>query len=439
MNFIIKSLGENKYRAKDIVNFAVKDSYIVSDEKRLLHNIFIDERGYDPSDMKKSFELAGPREKLFFDPKTTKCAIVTCGGLCPGLNDVIRSIVMESYYRYGVRSIIGIRYGYNGLNPAMGYHPIELTPELVESIHMDGGTILGSSRGGTDDMEILVNTLENMSINILYTIGGDGTLRGAHKINEVAKKRGYDLSVVGIPKTIDNDISFIQRSFGFETAFSKASDSIYAAHAEAKGAPNGIGLVKLMGRQSGFIAANATLAMNDVNYVLVPEVPFDLYGDHGFLNCLEKRLLNRGHAVICVAEGAGQDLIKKEQENRGHDASGNIVLDDIGIFLKHTINEYFKEKKITINLKYIDPSYIIRSAPAVPNDSIFCAILGQYAVHAGMAGKTDLVIGQWNNVFIHIPIELAISSRKQIDPNSPFWNSVLEATGQPASMVNAQS
>ncbi|HPI90992.1 MAG TPA: ATP-dependent 6-phosphofructokinase, partial [Spirochaetota bacterium] len=287
-----------------------------------------------------------------------------------------------------------------------------------------------------ENMDILVDTLEKMKINILYTIGGDGTLKGAHRISEMARARGLDLAVIGVPKTIDNDISFIQRSFGFETAFSRAGEAILAAHVEAKGAPNGIGLVKLMGRHSGFIAANAALAMNDVNVVLVPEEHFDLDGPRGLLAHLKDRIVRRGHAVLCVAEGAGQDLLENQAGPEGRDASGNLKLGDIGLFLKDQINSFFKKEGIEINLKYIDPSYMIRSAPAVPGDSVLCALLGQNAVHAGMAGKTDMIIGIWNNIYTHVPIELAISKRKQIDPHSKFWYSVLTATGQPLSMKN---
>ena len=438
MDFTIKKLGNCGVKANDVVQHQIPKSYLVSDNQRVLYDIFIRNEGNDSMQPDRSFELAGPREHLYYNPPTIRSAIVTCGGLCPGLNNVIRSIVMESYYRYDSHSILGIRYGYNGLNPSMGYAPVELTPELVKDIHMDGGTILGSSRGGTEDISVLVDTLQHLGISILYAIGGDGTLRGAHKIHETALQRGMDLAVIGIPKTIDNDISFIQKSFGFETAFSKAVNSIYSAHVESKGAPNGIGLVKLMGRHSGFIAANATLAMNDVNFILVPEVPFDLYGENGFLKHLEERIVSRGHAVICVAEGAGQDLIEQEKSKspESFDASGNVVLDDIGVFLKSKIKSYFDKKNLPINLKYIDPSYIIRSAPAESNDAIFCTLLGQYAVHAGMAGKTDCIIGQWNNIYIHIPIEMAISKRKKINPDSSFWRSVLEATGQPHSMKN---
>ena len=433
----IKNLGPCNVDSPLLKKYSQRDAAFVSDDMRVRYNAFIGKNPPKGGEHIESFEAAGPREKIFFDPEKTKVAIASCGGLCPGINDVIRSLVMESYYGYGVNKIIGIPYGYNGLNPDYNYKPIALTPDFVKSIHMQGGSILGSSRGGTKDMDRLVDTLEELHVNILFTIGGDGTLRGAHDIAMIAEKRGLKLAVVGIPKTIDNDISFIQRSFGFETAFSIAVEAIYAAHTEAEGAPNGIGLVKLMGRHSGFIAANAALASSDVNFVLVPEVPFELEGPNGLCAHLEERLQRRGHAVICVAEGAGQEILQKDSDKK-YDASGNVKLADIGVYLKEKIQEYFNKKGIEINLKYIDPSYMIRSAPAVPNDSIYCTLLGQNAVHAGMAGKTDLVIGQWSNIYTHVPIEVAISQRKRIDPHSRFYSSVLDATGQPFAMINEE-
>jgi 6-phosphofructokinase 1 len=438
MNTIIDNLGECNIESPLINSFPSKKTFFVSDDQRIRYNCFINNDFNENKHNIQDFEAAGPREKIYFNPAKTCSAIVTCGGLSPGLNNVIRSIVMESYYRYGQKSILGIRYGYSGLNPKNNFNPFQLTPQLVREIHMDGGTILGSSRGGTEDMELLVDRLEKSEINILYAIGGDGTMKGAIKIAEIIQKRGLKISIIGVPKTIDNDISYIQRTFGFESAVSKAVDAIYSAHVEAEGARNGIGLVKLMGRNSGFIAANAALAMNDVNFLLVPEVRFDLYGENGFFTHLEERLNRRGHAVICVAEGAGQEHLVKNSPKE-YDASGNAVLEDVGHFLKEKINEYFHNKKINISLKYIDPSYMIRSTPANANDAIFCAMLGQFAVHAGMAGKTNLIIGIWNNIYTHVPIELVISERKQIDPNSRFWYTIMSATGQPVDMVNKVS
>ncbi|PIE34659.1 diphosphate--fructose-6-phosphate 1-phosphotransferase [candidate division KSB3 bacterium] len=377
-----------------------------------------------------SFQKAGPRRKIFFEPADAKAAIVTCGGISPGLNDVIRSLVMQLYYKYGVQNILGIRYGYKGLNPANWLEPMKLRPEDVERIHEMGGTLLGSSRGH-EEGEVMVNTLEKLGINILFCIGGDGTLRGAHMIAEEVERRGLAISIIGIPKTIDNDIGYVAKTFGFDTAVSEARQALQCAHIEARGAQNGIGLVKVMGRDSGFIAANATLANLDVNFTLIPEVPFDLYGKGGFLDILEQRIKKRQHAVIVVAEGAGQEFFA---ENAGKDASGNVLHKDIGIFLRDEITTYFKGKNIPLTLKYIDPSYMIRSVSANASDSIFCAHLGRQAVHATMAGKTDMIVGRWHDEFTHVPIPVSTSSRKKISPEGFLWLSVLESTGQPVSM-----
>jgi 6-phosphofructokinase 1 len=374
------------------------------------------------------FEMAGPRENIYFDPPKLKCGIVTCGGLCPGLNDVIRAIVIGLYYHYGVKTVFGFPFGYEGLTYRHGHTPIELTPKMVEDIHMKGGTILGSSRGPQDVSE-MVDTLERMNVGILFAIGGDGTLRGTQAISEEISRRGLKISVIGIPKTIDNDISYVDVSFGFETAVSESRTAIYSAHTEAVGARNGVGLVKLMGRESGFIAAYAALANNDVNFCLVPEVPFTL---EAFLETLKTRLEKRGHAVIVAAEGAGQSLLS---ETGKKDASGNIRFEDIGFFLKEQINAYFKEVGMKVELKYIDPSYTIRSLPANSRDSAFCVLLGHNAVHAGMAGRTNTVVGYWKNQFTHVPIPLAVSERKQIDPEAWLWGNVLSCTGQPRKMI----
>jgi len=370
------------------------------------------------------FEMAGPREKIYFDPSKLKCGIVTCGGLCPGLNDVIRAIVLSLHFHYGVQTVFGFRYGYEGLTYRNGHTPLELSPVVVNDIHQKGGTILGSSRG-PQDVSDMVDTLERLNVGILFTIGGDGTLRGAQAINQEIARRNIKISVIGIPKTIDNDISNVQLSFGFETAVSEASKIINAANNEATGAWNGIGLVKLMGRESGFIAAYATLATSEVNFCLVPEVPFSL---DGLLSALKTRLENRRHAVIVVGEGAGQDLMRGTGEM---DASGNIRLGDIGIFLKERITSHFKKIGMAVTLKYIDPSYTIRSMPANPHDSVFCLLLGYNAVHAGMAGRTNMVVGFWKNEFTHVPIPMATFKRKRIDPGGKLWSNVLSSTGQP--------
>jgi 6-phosphofructokinase 1 len=372
-----------------------------------------------------AFEMAGPRQRIFFDPAKLKCGIVTCGGLCPGLNDVIRAIVLSLYHHYKVKTVFGFRYGYEGLSQQYGHAPLELSPDLVDGIHQEGGTILGSSRGPQDVSE-MVDTLERMNVGILFTIGGDGTLRGARAIAAEVERRGLRIAVLGIPKTIDNDISHVQQSFGFETAVTESRTAIYSANMEALGARNGVGLVKLMGRESGFIAAYATLANSDVNYCLVPEVAFGL---EAFLGHLRQRLERKRHAVIVAAEGAGQTLLQRTGEL---DPSGNIRLGDIGLFLKDKIQGYFKGIGMEHSLKYIDPSYTIRGMPANPHDSVFCLLLGHNAVHAGMAGRTNMVVGYWNDRFTHVPISLAVSQRKKIDPKGRLWSNVLASTGQPA-------
>jgi 6-phosphofructokinase 1 len=380
-----------------------------------------------------SFEKAGPKEFIYFDPTKTKVAIVTCGGLCPGLNNVIRGLVMQLYNRYGVTRIIGIRYGYEGLIPKYKHEIIDLTPDLVEDIHMHGGTILGSSRGNQDVSE-MVDALERMNINILFTIGGDGTLRGAQAIMEEVTKRGLKIGVAGIPKTIDNDINLIEKSFGFETAFTIATEILRGAHYEAKGAFNGISLVKLMGRDSGFIAANAALSVQEVNFVLIPELEFDLEGPKGFLKVLRKRFESKDHALIVVAEGAGQNLFDGSPNEM--DASGNVKYKDIGMFLRDRIKEDFESRKIPFTMKYIDPSYIIRSAAANANDSLFCNLLAQNAAHAAMAGRTGFVTGYWSSHFTVLPIPMAVIVRKKISVEGELWSNVLETTGQTPKMQN---
>jgi len=410
--------------------------YVGEDDRVLFHDTvsLVRESGCG-LDSLPGFEPAGPRRKIFFDASKMRVGIVTCGGLCPGINDVIRGIVMELTFHYGVKKIQGFRNGYQGFVAKYGHDVVELTPALVSDIDEDGGTLLGTSRGGQDPDEI-VDCLERMNINALFVIGGDGTLRGAMQIAETVAARDAKISVVGIPKTIDNDIPYIDQSFGFQTAFGEATKAIQSAHVEAKASPNGVGLVKLMGRHSGFIACYASLAEPDANYVLIPEVPFRLDGPDGLLEHLLQRVRRSGHAVIVAAEGAGQDLISANDvasSAGGVDASGNRRLSDIGLLLRSRIADHFAAAGVELNLKYIDPSYLIRGVRANPYDSVYCLRLAQNAVHAAMAGRTEMVVGRWHGRFVHIPIPLAVSHRNQVAPDGDLWLSVLEATGQPRS------
>jgi len=438
-DFMVKTLGKNNVKSPLLQTPRIDSpSYkFISEEDRILYDNTLEgfKHHFESGEEPISFEKAGPHGNLFFEPAKTKVGIVTCGGLCPGLNNVIRSLVNQLNYRYGINRIIGFQYGYEGLIPSYNHPVVDLTPQMVDAIHLTGGTILGSSRGN-QDVPQMVDTLEIMNINILFTIGGDGTLRGAHAIHEEIERRKLRIAVAGIPKTIDNDINLIEKSFGFETAFTIANDIIRYAHNEAQGAYNGISLLKLMGRDSGFIAANAALAIQEVNFVLIPEMKFDLYGPYGFLKALRKRLEERHHAVIVVAEGAGQNFFETEGVEK--DASGNVKNKDIGLYLKEKIEEEFKAKEFPFSLKYIDPSYIIRSAPANANDSKFCSLLAQNAVHAAMAGRTDFVVGNWNDQFTLLPIPSAVAQRKKINIHGELWWNIMEATGQPSRMVNPE-
>lgn len=429
----IKALGACKYPSPLASRLAESAIHYVGQADRVL----LDDRLSKTLEYRAeptrapAFELAGPRDKVFFDPGRLRCGIVTCGGLCPGINNVIRGLVLELTHGYGVKEIYGFRYGYQGLIPRHGHEPIKLTPATVDDIHNGGGTALGTSRGDQDARD-MVDRLDQMDIGILFVVGGDGTLRGAMKLVEGIGRRDLLISVIGIPKTIDNDIHFIDRSFGFESAYSAAVDVIRGAHVEATGAANGIAVVKLMGRHSGFIACHATIASTDVDAVLIPEVPIVLEGEHGLLGYLERRLEKHSHAVLVVAEGAGQELAADGRPSQT-DPSGNVRLADIGVVLRDRIVEHFRGRRQDVTLKYIDPSYHIRSVPALPNDSLYCWNMARNAVHAAMAGNTEMLIGRWHGRFVHVPMALATRFRKQVDTSGNLWMAVVESTGQPLS------
>ncbi len=432
MDSDIARLGKATRRSPLELSAAHRDRIrnFVSDSERVLYDVTVGGKSLIRAQQLTSFERAGPRERIFFDPRDLRVGIVTCGGLCPGTNNVIRAAVMELFFHYGVQSVLGFRFGFGGLVPASGYEPTELNPDLVDDIHHHGGSILGSSRG-SQDVSAMVDTLERLGVGLLLVIGGDGTMHGAHAIFEEVTRRGRPIGIVAVPKTIDNDIHLVEKTFGFETAFSIATEAIRSAHVEAKGYLNGVGLVKLMGRYSGSIAAYAALAEPDVNLVLVPEVPFILEGEKGLIAWLVDRLSRRRHAVIVVAEGAGQELIDDDGEGAKEDASGNVRLLDVGTFLKRKLSRTLDERGIAHAMKYIDPSYTIRSAPANPNDSIFASNLARHAVHAGMSGRTGLLIGLWHGEFTHVPLAAVLDRRNAVDPEGDLWLAVLESTGQP--------
>lgn len=436
-DFTIDRLGPAVVESPLLKQFDDTSGFFVGDDVRTLYDTVgvAWSHGSMPTEIDAvNMEIAGPRRYIYFEPSQVKAGIVTCGGLCPGLNNVIRSLVLSLSHQYGVKEILGFRYGYAGLVES-GQPPLELSPEAVDSIHLHGGTFLGSSRG-PQDIGAMLNFLRLRQVNILFTIGGDGTQKGAMLLAQEAIRQRYPLSVVGLPKTIDNDINFVDRTFGFETAFSLADQALRAAYAEARGVINGIGMVKLMGRHSGYITALSSLAHGQVNCVLIPEVAFEIEGPRGFLSVLQRILDRQRFALIAIAEGAGQDLLAEEVKKAGTDASGNQKLADIGIALRKAIEGYAQANNMPVNVRYIDPSYMIRSAVATPNDSVFCLQLAQNAVHAAMSGRTSMIVGIWKNTFTNIPMSTAIDKKRRIDPSSTIWQCVLQSTNQPATMKN---
>ena len=438
-DFSIDTLGECKIPSPILLSKVYGDfiaNYVTDDE--VIHFNVDAKKDGNVKNGKEAYaanliEKAGPREYIYFNPKHVNAGICTCGGLCPGLNDVIRSVVRCLYNRYGVKRIRGIKYGFSGLFPENALEPIDLDPDIVDDIHKTGGSFLGTSRGGGDRVSEIVDGIEALNMNMFFIIGGDGTQRAALEVAEEIEKRNLKIAVVGIPKTVDNDLLFIQKSFGFDTAVGHAVTAVETAHMEANSHHNGVGLIKLMGREAGFIAAYTSIASHETNFCLIPEVPFDLDGENGFLKHLKDRIIKRGHAVVVVAEGAGQELFKATNKT---DASGNKKFGDIGILLSQKIKDYFKAEDVDVTLKYIDPSYQIRSARTNSTDSIYCSRLGANAVHAAMAGKTKLLIGLLHNKYIHLPTRLATAKKNKVNPESPMWRDTLDATGQPVIMKN---
>ncbi|KAI8018041.1 hypothetical protein LOK49_LG04G01625 [Camellia lanceoleosa] len=368
---------------------------------------------------------AGPREKIYFKPENVKAAIVTCGGLCPGLNDVIRQIVITLEI-YGVKKIVGIPFGYRGFSDK-DLSEMPLSRKVVQNVHLSGGSLLGVSRGGPSVSDI-VDSMEERGINMFFVLGGNGTHAGANAIHNECRKRRLRLAVVGVPKTIDNDILLMDKTFGFDTAVEEAQRAINSAYIEAHSAYHGIGIVKLMGRSSGFIAMQASLASGQIDICLIPEVSFNLHGPHGVLRHLKYLLETKGSAVVCVAEGAGQNFIQK---TNAKDASGNVVFGDFGVHLQQETKKYFNEIGITADVKYIDPTYMIRACRANASDGILCTVLGQNAVHGAFAGYSGITVGICNTHYVYLPIPEVISYPRAVDPNSRMWHRCLTSTGQP--------
>ncbi|MEV4734920.1 ATP-dependent 6-phosphofructokinase [Saccharopolyspora sp. NPDC049426] len=429
----VRHLGECHYDSPFSEILAAKQTsphYVAEGDRVLLEDTvsMLAEHNLPPTRL-PSFEAAGPRRKIYFDPARVTAGIVTAGGLCPGLNDVIRGLVQELTVHYAVKRILGFRNGFRGMTAERCNDTIELTPDRVRDIHNAGGTILGSSRGAQDADE-MVDSLVLRGINVLFVIGGDGGMRAATRLAAAIRARGLDIAVIGVPKTIDNDLPYTDQSFGFQSAFAQAANFISSVSVEAAASPDGIGIVKLMGRHSGFIACYASLARNAADIVLIPEVPFVLEGPDGLLARVEQHVRAKGFVVIVAAEGAGQDLLaERGLLDDATDASGNAKLGDIGALLRESIAAHLTEVGLAPTIRYIDPSYAIRSVTANAYDSVYCLRLAHAAVHAAMAGRTETAVVRWRRRFVHVPMPLITSHRNQVDPDGDLWMSVLEATG----------
>ncbi|KAF5959775.1 hypothetical protein HYC85_000984 [Camellia sinensis] len=412
--------------------YAIVKKTFVSPEDVVAHKIVVQKN----SPRGVHFRRAGPRERVYFNSEEVRACIVTCGGLCPGINTVIREIVCGLNYMYGVDDILGIEGGYRGF---YSKNTMQLTPKTVNDIHKRGGTILRTSRGGHDTNKI-VDNIQDRGINQVYIIGGDGTQKGAAAIYKEVEKRGLKVAVAGIPKTIDNDIAVIDKSFGFDTAVEEAQRAINAAHVEVESVENGVGIVKLMGRYSGFIAMIATLASRDVDCCLIPESPFYLEGQGGLFEFVEQRLKENGHMVIVLAEGAGQEYVAQSMHVvDGKDASGNRLLLDVGLWLTQKIKDHFMEvQKMPINLKYIDPTYMIRAIPSNASDNVYCTLLAQSAVHGAMAGYTGFTVGPVNSRHAYIPIARVTETQNIVKLTDRMWARLLASTNQPSFLHNSE-
>lgn len=428
-------LSENRY-------FLPSQGFFVSDSDVLLQHTVFDlssASNRTPQQQQHAYLRAGPRMEIYFNPcgppDCVRAAIVTCGGLCPGLNTVIRELVVGLWELYGVRQIYGVKAGYRGFySTTTATGPmIQLNPKLVHDWHKRGGTALETSRGGFD-LHKIVDAIQDHGFNQVYIIGGDGTMRGAVKIFDEICSRKLQVAVVGIPKTVDNDVGIIDRSFGFQTAVEMAQEAVHAAHVEAESAVNGIGLVKLMGRSTGHIAVHSTLSSRDVDCCLIPENNFYLEGKGGLFEFLEDKLKQNGHAVVVVAEGAGQDIIPiTDAQKEERDESGNPVFLDVGVWLKSELKKWWERDHPgeLFTVKYVDPTYMIRAVPANATDNLYCTLLAHSAIHGVMAGYTGFVAGPINGIYAYIPLKEVAEAKNPVNIKDHKWAWVRSVNNQP--------
>lgn len=406
-----------------------KMNFLNPDELVMGHIILNDSKaGSRRQEIANGCVRANACEKIWWDPADVRAAIVTCGGLCPGLNSIIREVTMCLWHQYGVRHITGIQFGYNGLSNPELYAPKHLGPKAVREIHMKGGSVLKAGRGGLE-AERICDNLEKMGVNMLFVVGGDGTQAAGNLLYEEARRRNLQLSIVGVPKSIDNDILFFDKTFGFDTAVSAACNVIRNGWVEATSCEKGVGIVKLMGRDAGFVCMDAALSSTIVDLCLIPEVSVKM---EDIMDHIDETLQRKNFMVIAVAEGAGQEHVATGKV----DATGHTIYGDIGTHLRDSVNKHLKPSGG--RCFYIDPSYIIRSVPIDPNDHVYCSRLARDAVHSAMRGYTGVVVGPIHNVICMIPMQLIASGKRHVPTKSSNWQACVQVCNMPKALSGLQ-
>lgn len=387
-----------------------------------------------------SFPEAGPRKELCFDPHRVKAAVVTTGGLAPGLNSVVHSIVDRHFNTYELNetlggAVYGIYDGFRGLRDCAS-NSTTLNPKVTLDWLRQGGSNLGSIRfrdpqGEKHLVDEIAKSITQMAIDILYVIGGDGSQLIAHKVAQAVPS----ISVLGVPKTMDNDVLWVRESFGFDTTVEQATHAINALHFEAQSTRR-VGLLQFFGAESGFVAANAALASGQVDLVLIPEAFNNLSDEQlqhywkmllGHLDDRVKRQAHMPHAIVVVAEGVETALVQQKSRKLGRKG-------DFLELLKQDIAGKVRDRRgRCLEIFVNEPRHYIRSGAANAHDQIFCERLGALAVDNGLAGYTNCMVSHWLTEYVLVPLELVVQGQKSIQTSGMFWRQVETSTGQPPS------
>lgn len=343
-----------------------------------------------------------------------KIAVNTGGGDAPGLNAVIRGIVLAAYQKGW--EVFGIKYGYRGLLDSK--QMIRLTPEYVWDITNIGGTILGTAikddpftypvKGPdgcsieTDISDTIVSNFKSLGFDALIAIGGDGSLRIADKF----LKKG--IPIIGVPKTIDNDISSTDVTFGFDTAMNTATEAIDKLHTTAK-SHDRVMVVEVMGRYVGWIALHSGIS-GSADVILIPEIPFDIEKVSNKIKQLA--LMGKDYAIVVVAEGAkpvGGDISVVEEKKPGAEAR----LGGIGKKVSEEIRRRTGKETRDIVLGHLQ-----RGGAPTTFDRLLSLRFGAAAVRFIEAGMFGHMAAIRSTEIIAVPIEEAIGQMKAIPLNS---------------------